>query len=163
MAAIDKIVDGAACRACGAVRAPAHANRYALCDNCWHSLLMFSGAQYDTARGAWDEQHVTEESYIGWLAAKLVKDVSRFKRTGVTGRCEALSGWTWARSPGHQCALPATQRRDNHNVCNKHANALTPVYVDDSSSDYYSMFRDVLTDLAATDPRFAQIIREIAP
>ena len=160
MAAIYKIAEGVSCRACGATLAPASDNPFALCLNCWKSVRLFSGATVDMRSSMMATKIVTENDVTAWLAHKLVKDLSRMKRDGMVGRCEALSGWAYG-SPGTQCAKHATEYRDGHPVCYRHARATDPSFIGDPT-DPYLMLKGVIADLAATDARFAQIIREIA-
>jgi len=160
MAAIYKIAEGVSCRACGATLAPASDNAYGLCLNCWTSVKLYCGWSYDKRRNDQIEGGITEEMVTGWLAHKLVKDLNRMKRDGMVGRCEALSGWAYG-SPGSQCAKHATEYRDGHPVCYRHARATAPSFIGDPT-DPYLMLKGVIADLAATDPRFAEIIREVA-
>lgn len=159
MAAIYKIAEGVSCRACGATLAPASDNPFGLCLNCWKSVRLFA-ATIDMRRADATTKTVTDEDVTGWLAHKLVKDLSRMKRDGMVGRCEALSGWAYG-SPGSQCAKHATEYRDGHPVCYRHARATDPSFIGDPT-DPYLMLKSVIADLAATDSRFAEIIREVA-
>lgn len=161
MAAIFKIAEGVPCRACGAVLAPAGGNEFGLCANCWKAVGMHCGATFDMRRGKQRLDGITEDDVTGWLAHKLITDLKRLQRDGMVGRCEAISGWA-AGHPGTQCAKPATHHRDGHRVCGKHAKATSPAYVGDVPNDPYLMLRDIMSDLTATDPRFAEIVREVA-
>lgn len=166
MDAFPSSVEGVPCRACGGVRAPEGMNPYGLCDNCWVSVRLFSGCASDGRRYGEaitkTDKDITESEVTGWLAFKLVKDLKRFKRNGMAGRCEAISGWAYGRNQGKQCAHVATQYRDDHKVCRSHALSLTNAYVNERQSDHYELMRDTLTTLRDADPRFAAIIREVA-
>lgn len=158
--------NGVPCRACGGVRAPRGHNAYGVCDSCWVSIRIFSGCATDGRRHGEaitkTDADITEADVTAWLASKLVKDLKRFKRNGLVGRCEAVSGWAYGRSQGKQCAHVATQERDGHKVCRGHANATLNVYVNERQSDHYELLRDTLADLRDADPRFASIIREVS-
>lgn len=161
MAAIFKIADGVPCRACGAVLAPAHDNAFGLCAHCWTQACLFVGAEEDLRRHGGGRGQPTDEDVTAWLGSKLVKDLKRLERTGLSSRCEAISGWAYGR-PGTQCAKVATDTRDGHFVCYRHANATAPVYVGDEQSDPYIVLRDLMARLRVKDERFAAIIREVA-
>lgn len=156
-----KIEEGVPCRACGAVSAPAHDNRWKLCDNCWTSVCLFAGISYNHARGRWNDDGVTDDTVTGWLARKLVKDLKRLERNGLVGRCEAVTHWQDGNR-GLQCGHVATQERDGHKVCRSHAAALTNIYVTDRQADAYGTLRDILSRLVAADARLAEIVREVA-
>lgn len=147
---------GVPCRACGAVLATPDDNRFGLCFTCWLSARAHCGAA--AVKG---DLEVTEEGVVSWLASKLVKDITRLRRSGIVGRCEAVSGWSYGH-PGSQCALPAIDHRDGHKVCGKHRTALSPTYVSDQQSDGYVMLLDMMRDLAAADPRFGEVLQEAA-
>jgi hypothetical protein len=78
------------CRACGAVAAgiDAEGRKHGLCWTCWQSVM------HDT-----NHKSATETQVLGWLANRLRLDLTRLTRTGIAGRCEAVS----ARSTGRQC------------------------------------------------------------
>jgi hypothetical protein len=153
--------DAGPCRACGAKLAPrTEKNQFDICDTCLGSLSVFSGAEYDWDRKAWNVSTLTEETFLAWLARKLVKDMQRHERNGLMGRCEALTNQ--GDSLGYQCGLVATRWHEDHKVCSRHANAVQNIYVSERTADYYQIVRDHLTALSAADPRFATIIREVA-
>lgn len=158
--AIYKIATGVPCRACGAVLAPASGNAFGLCQNCWNSVLVYAGHSYDMRRADPSKSGISDQLVNSWLAHKLVKDLSRMKRDGMVGRCEALSGWSYG-SPGAQCAKHATEYRDGHPVCNRHARATDPSYVGDPT-DPYLMLKAIISELADADARFAEIVAEVA-
>lgn len=141
---------GVPCRACGAVAAPAGDNGFGLCQHCWNAAEAHCGYEVPT------DADVTR-----WLASKLVKDLKRFQRNGLAGRCEVASGWSTG-NPGHQCAMPATLLRDGRKVCASHFKASAPVYVTERARNHYEMLRDLLSDLATADPKFALILSEVA-
>lgn len=161
MGAIYKIAQGVPCRACGAVLAPEGGNEFGLCANCWKAAAMHGGVNVDMRRTSNGRNPMTEDVVTSWLAHKLVTDLKRLKRDGMVGRCEAISGWA-AGHPGTQCAKAATHYRDGHRVCGKHAGATAPAFVGDVPNDPYLMLRDILSDLAVADRRFAEIIREVS-
>ncbi|MDE2104145.1 MAG: hypothetical protein KGL39_43310, partial [Patescibacteria group bacterium] len=78
---------GVACRACGAVRAPMSASdnaglEWKVCANCWMKFTRW----YDGEPGA-----ATEDDFNGWLARYLFLELRRREKTGVSGRCQAIS------------------------------------------------------------------------
>lgn len=161
MTAVYKIAEGVPCRACGAVLAPAHNNEWGLCDHCWTKLSGFAGVNFDKRRGEWDYSIIDDAKVNEWLASELVKTVKRLKKNGIAGRCEALSGWAYG-TPGSQCGHVATKYRDGRRVCSLHARATNPVFVGDRESDPYEVIRDAMASLAEVDPRFAEVVREVA-
>lgn len=112
-----KELDVVACRACGAVRdARAQSSNDEIeldvCAMCW--------AAFDR----WRSKHgdgITEQDFDRWLARKLLLDLRLLERTGVVGRCQAMSDWLYKDRQGKQCALKAIAKlRDGHLVCGQH-------------------------------------------
>ena len=161
MEAVFKVAEGVPCHACGAVLAPVHGNEFGLCGNCWKQAVNHCGGTIDLRKAnQYKAERVTENGVNGWLAHKLVKDIRRLTKDGMVGRCEAVSGWGYG-NPGTQCAKSATEHREGHKVCYRHARATAPVYVTDEQTDHYKMLSGIIRHLASVDGRFAQMIREV--
>lgn len=163
MAAVLTVAKGVPCRACGAVLAHPGRNKFDICGNCWTQVILHCSGTVDLRRRRQSKlsnpSTFTEEDVNSWLAHKLVKDIRRLTRTGIVGRCEAMSGWS-SGNPGTQCACAATEHRDGHKVCGRHAKATAPVYVTDEQTDHYQMLSGIIRHLASVDVRFAQAVRE---
>lgn len=156
-----KVAEGVSCRACGGVLAAYHDNNFDLCKTCWTSVSLFCGAQLDMRRNRNHGRPISESDVTLWIARKLEQDVRRLSNTGITGRCEAISGWAYG-SPGTQCAKGATENRDGFKVCYRHARATAPQYVGSEQADQYTRFSGIILGLGRKDPRFAEMISNVA-
>lgn len=148
--------DGVVCRACGAANAPPcdHDNEgleLGVCEHCWRSFK----------RSGYDADETIEEGFNRWLARKLFLDLRHMERTGVTGRCEAVSNWLEYR-PGYQCAAKASvRRRDGRLVCWKHFGATDPGFVDTADHNQpYEMFRAMVSRLIKKDHKLLDTLAE---
>lgn len=147
------MLDGVACRACGAVRAP-RASDGALpnvCGDCWRRFQR----NRKLSVGALDDD------FTLWLSSRLLIDLRRIGRTGVAGRCQAISRWTYGNF-GFQCARSATLIRGAYRVCEKHAAATAPKFLnDDPERDPYQIMEGLMRAIAQRDARFADMLHRV--
>lgn len=139
-----------ACRACGATYIPA--GHRELCESCWGSFIRWADSI--------SIQDRSRTSVNRWLARRLMLEAEKLRKTGVAGRCEAVSLGPrgWIDGFDRQCRCFAMTRRDGRRVCAKHAKALAPLYVGEKAHDPYGDMERVLSDLAAVDARFRAIL-----
>lgn len=156
-----RIAEGQPCRACGGILAARHKNSFGLCKSCWNSASLFCGLRFDNRQNRNHGRPIAESDVTLWLANKLELDVKSFAKNGIAGRCEAISGWAYG-SPGTQCANRASERRDGHVVCNRHARAAAPQYVGTETASPYTRFSDIILDLCRKDPLFSEMISDVA-
>jgi hypothetical protein len=141
------------CRSCGGAYEPRAVEFDELCTSCWRACerwFMVMGIE---------ERH--RLAVNRWLARRLMLDARRMQRTGVLGRCEAISRHT----RGHldyrngQCVHFAVGKRDERLVCALHAQEhVKPSYVGTVDHSPYDTLRDMLADLARSDPLFSQCL-----
>jgi hypothetical protein len=147
-------IDGVACRACGAVRAP-RGPYDGLCGTCWRKIG-YSDAKEYTGSPEQDAQINL------WLARKLELDLRHLDKFRVTGRCEALSQrneWTGERL-GYQCGRKAITTRDGFKVCHQHKFSPAPHYINSPSSDPYADIGSLVERLCRIDRRLRKTLRE---
>ena len=141
--------NGVACRACGAARAPRDEEaQFGACKTCWDSFQRHRDRKLPLA-----------DAFTEWLARRLVLDVRRHNRFGVSGRCEAVSDWLYGGHGTYQCGLPAIQvNEDGRKVCGIHAKASRPVYVEQDDRRYYDMITYLLTTIGLADAPFREAV-----
>lgn len=159
--AVYLIADGVSCSGCGGVLAGRHENEFSLCESCFYSVELFCGTRVNRHRTRHPRKRITELDVSQWLANRLKREAAAFSKTGVVGRCEAISGWAYG-TPGTQCARSASFRRDGHVVCATHAKASVPQYVGTETANPYTRFAAVLENLCGKDPLFAKMILDVA-
>lgn len=153
---------GVACRACGAVRAPA--GKHGVCGNCWDDYQHYwrnaaSKEFFEDGGFLRTEVEYDETMFNQWLANRLVRTIKRASKFGVAERCQAISNWQYGRR-GYQCAMPAIMQRDGRWVCHAHGRRAKEVaYVDGSEvTDWYECLESVVRQLSEADERFAQAV-----
>lgn len=157
MNAIFKVAEGVPCRACGAVLAAKSDNEYGLCLTCWRSVQSAAGVHFDMRRNTQKVPRDMGMEVASWLARKLMRDMRRTHDGYMVGRCEAISNWIEGQ-PGSQCAKSATEWREGHKVCARHARATSPVYVGSDKSDHYAVFTHLIASLCRKDEAFRRAV-----
>jgi hypothetical protein len=119
-----------------------------VCGNCWGRFTHYCG------------DDPSADNFNKWLARQLHHTAKRLRTYGVTGRCEAVSGFIYGNR-GLQCGSPAVTTRDGRRVCHSHGRvALAVEYVDESNEDVYDTFRHLIATLAKEDARFFECVQE---
>jgi hypothetical protein len=145
------------CRCCSAVGAVAKCD-FGLCDWCW-----------DRFRRWLHDAKATETKCNEWLAREVFMAARRLSQFGVLGRCEAMAGGDSVlidqgqlEHGRNQCKSFASQVRDGHCVCAKHAEKRTRLvmWADQPRERPYVQFTKLLVDIGARDPRFVQCLDE---
>lgn len=146
------------CLSCGATHIREKGD-HSLCTACYDQFHRW-------ARATKIENDIGDEDAVNrWLARKLIMDLDRLRRYGVTGRCEAVSqhgiglsgGWRYGKI--HQCRLPAIRLRDGRRCCFKHGQSTAPVFIDEEANDPYAVFTDLLISLSLADDRFRDCLK----
>lgn len=140
--------DAVSCRVCGATHARPARKRpnFGMCDTCV-SAFEHRNANAD----------LSEDDFLHLLAGRLALDISRKNRTGIVGRCEAVS--SWAANGGYQCGAAATTIRDGRRICTVHARSGDNLrFVGTTSSDPYDNMTKIIGELCSVDSDFRDAV-----
>ena len=152
--------DGTECKSCGAhFSAPAREKSYGLCRICRQKFLSWT-----RTRDVLDN----EIELNNWLAKRLFLEAQRLKKTGVSGRCEAITAGGGAlylkglgRQGGYQCAGAAIMMRNGHKVCHSHGKIAFGVqFISTPKDETYRDFKRLIAEICLTDDLFLEYVKE---
>jgi hypothetical protein len=137
------------CRVCGATHAAAKSKMYRdVCNWCWGRFMTHTN----------NKKKPTETDFNKWLARDLYLGVAHAARTGVTGRCQAVSKGPrgWVDDHVHQCCSRGSVIKNNRRVCWRHRRAT--MFVGEPQNDAYDAMTKSLSSLMRIDPRFKSCV-----
>jgi len=133
---------GVVCRPCGAVYAQPSENGD-MCISCYK--------RYNTWLA---KEKPTDLNKNKWLASVLAANLTRQKKFGVCGRCEAITQTsTLTHNAYYQCAAYASRMKDGRRLCPSHAEKADHLSFVDNVVSAYIHLENIISDLARMDDR----------